>query len=82
MERQFVKHLLGPAIRGNPVTKDLKIMINDDQRFELPHRPGEILNDTATAHFVDGIAVHWYEDFLFDANVLTQTHDQHPDKLV
>lgn len=82
MEREFIKHLLGPAIRANPVTKHLKIMCNDDQRFEVPHRPFEVLNDSVANSYTDGVAVHWYEDFLFDANVLSQVHDAHPDKFI
>ncbi|KAI6176108.1 Glucosylceramidase [Aphelenchoides bicaudatus] len=80
MEREFIKQLLGPAVRSNPVTKDLKILCMDDQRFELPHRPFEILNDSVANSYVDGIAVHWYENFLFDAKVMSTVHDVHPDK--
>lgn len=42
MERNFIKKLLGPALASSPVTKNLKIMINDDQRINLPHWPNVV----------------------------------------
>jgi hypothetical protein len=32
MLRDFVRDLLGPALRNNSVTKDLKLMVYDDNR--------------------------------------------------
>uniref|UniRef100_A0A8R1DZ15 Glucosylceramidase n=1 Tax=Caenorhabditis japonica TaxID=281687 RepID=A0A8R1DZ15_CAEJA len=79
MERNFIKKLLGPALAANPVTQHLKIMINDDQRINLPHWPNLILSDPMAAQYVQGIALHWYEDFIDPATVVTETHDKWPD---
>ncbi|CAB3410096.1 unnamed protein product [Caenorhabditis bovis] len=79
MERNFIKKLLGPALQANAVTGNLTIMINDDQRYNLPHWPDTILNDPMAAKYVSGIALHWYEDFIEPATVLTTTHNRHPD---
>ncbi|KAI6207134.1 Glucosylceramidase [Aphelenchoides besseyi] len=89
-EREFIKQHLGPALRGNKLTKNLKIMCTDDQRFQLPGRPDEILNDTVAASFVDGISIHWYysnieikyEDFLFSTDRLDEVHNRHPNHFI
>ncbi|KAI6217975.1 Glucosylceramidase [Aphelenchoides fujianensis] len=88
-EREFIKQHLGPAIRNHPLTKNLKLMCNDDQRFELPTRP-----DTANPErldcrllYVDGVSV-WvvtlssYEDFIFSSKSLNEVHDHHPTKFI
>ncbi|KAI6181299.1 Glucosylceramidase [Aphelenchoides besseyi] len=81
-EREFIKRHLGPALRGDKLTKNLKLMCTDDQRFQLPGRPDEILNDTVAASFVDGISIHWYEDFLFSNERLDQVHARHPNHFI
>lgn len=82
MQRDFLKNLLGPTLKGSPLTRNLKIMVNDDQRYMLPDTADEILDDKTAASFVDGIAVHWYEDFLFSAQILSTTHEHHPTKFI
>ncbi|CAP37109.1 Protein CBG19964 [Caenorhabditis briggsae] len=82
MERNFIKKLLGPALAANPVTKNMKIMINDDQRINLPHWPKVILSDPMAAQYVNGIALHWYEDFIDPATVVTETHNLYPDYFI
>uniref|UniRef100_A0A1I7XHB2 Glucosylceramidase n=1 Tax=Heterorhabditis bacteriophora TaxID=37862 RepID=A0A1I7XHB2_HETBA len=77
--RDFVKNHLGPALKTSPYSINLKLMINDDQRFNLPHWADTILSDPETAQYVSGIAIHWYEDFVTPAHVLTLTHERHPD---
>ncbi|VDO66438.1 unnamed protein product [Heligmosomoides polygyrus] len=79
MERDFVKNLLGPALKSSPYAKDLAVMINDDQRYNLPEWADTILNDTEAANYIAGIAIHWYEDLEVPASVLTTTHNRHPD---
>lgn len=38
-----------------------------------------MLNDPEAAQYVNGIAVHWYEDFLTPAETtLAETHRRHP----
>ncbi|ETN75848.1 O-Glycosyl hydrolase family 30 [Necator americanus] len=82
MERDFVKNQLGPALKSSPYAKDLKLMVNDDQRYNLPEWADTILNDTEAAKYVSGIAVHWYEDLEVPAAVLTTTHQRHPDYFI
>lgn len=79
MESQFVGQLLGPQMKSNPITRDVKIMIFDDQRTEIKDYSTTVLSDADAARYVDGIAYHWYEDFLANASVLSEVHDKFPD---
>ncbi|VDL77952.1 unnamed protein product [Nippostrongylus brasiliensis] len=74
MERDFVRDLLGPALKASPSR-----MINDDQRTNLPEWPDVILKDPEAAKFVSGIAIHWYDDLEIPSSVLNITHHHHPD---
>ncbi|KAK5985803.1 Glucosylceramidase [Trichostrongylus colubriformis] len=82
MQRDFVKVTLGPMLKRNNVTKELKVMTLDDNRFALPSWADIIFNDNEAAKYVDGVAVHWYLDGLIPASVLTTTHNRHPDKFI
>ncbi|EPB74230.1 O-Glycosyl hydrolase family 30 [Ancylostoma ceylanicum] len=79
MERDFLKGQLGPALMSSPYSKDLKVMINDDQRYNLPEWADTILSDAEAAKYVSGIAIHWYEDQEVPPSVMTTTHQRHPD---
>uniref|UniRef100_A0AC34GJT3 Glucosylceramidase n=1 Tax=Panagrolaimus sp. ES5 TaxID=591445 RepID=A0AC34GJT3_9BILA len=61
-ETAYVKHNLGPMLRNNDITKNLKLMIYDDQRDKIIPYVNELLGDPEAAKFVDGIAIHWYLD--------------------
>ncbi|XGW29730.1 hypothetical protein V3C99_009070 [Haemonchus contortus] len=82
MERDFIKDLLGPALKSSPYTKDIHLMINDDQRYTLPEWADTVLDDPEAAKYIAGVAVHWYEDEEVPAVVLTTTHDRHPDYFI
>ncbi|RCN52483.1 hypothetical protein ANCCAN_01527 [Ancylostoma caninum] len=82
MERNFIKNLLGPALKSSPYSKDLKLMINDDQRDTLPQWVDTVLNDTGAAKYVSGVAIHWYNDKNVPASVLKTTHQRHPDHFI
>uniref|UniRef100_A0A914DS61 Glucosylceramidase n=1 Tax=Acrobeloides nanus TaxID=290746 RepID=A0A914DS61_9BILA len=57
-------------------------MILDDNRDHLPDYPDEILSDTEAAKYVDGIALHWYSDYETTSELLSITHERHPDKFI
>jgi glucosylceramidase len=42
----------------------------------------QILNDSVASEYIAGMAVHWYWDKFIPANVLTFTHNAHPDKFI
>ncbi|VDL68327.1 unnamed protein product [Nippostrongylus brasiliensis] len=69
-------------LKGNDVTKNLKVMGLDDNRLFLPGWADKIFNDVEAAQYVDGIGVHWYLNFLTPPSVLATTHKRHPTKFI
>ncbi|KAB7497477.1 putative glucosylceramidase 4 [Armadillidium nasatum] len=67
-EKVFVRDYLGPTLQASGYD-GLKLIIGDASH-----------EDCST--FVDGIAVHWYEDKEVPASVLTLTHNDFPDKFL
>lgn len=83
MQRDFARDLLGPLLHNHSAAiGQLKVIINDDNRFFLPSSPDLIFADTQASKFIDGVAVHWYWNRLFSVQRLQQTHDRHPDKFI
>ena len=82
MERDFVKLDLGPALQGSAITKDLKVMILDDQRVFLPTWVENVLSDPDAAKYVSGIGVHWYQNRFAGPALLTDTHYKFPDTFI
>ena len=62
---------LGPLLRSNSITKDLVIMIHDDQRTTVRDFTKTVLADPDAAKYVGGIAVHYYLDANSDPRILT-----------
>ncbi|PAV61311.1 hypothetical protein WR25_18168 isoform B [Diploscapter pachys] len=81
-ERDFAKNMWGPAIRNSQYGKDLKLMILDDNRGNLPDWADTVFADPNASNYVDGVAVHWYEDQTKPAANLMKTHVNHPDKFL
>ncbi|XP_068240004.1 lysosomal acid glucosylceramidase-like [Palaemon carinicauda] len=77
-QRKWIAENLGPTLEANGYG-DVALMIMDDQRLDLPEWAETVLNDTVAARYVDGIAIHWYMDMYFEADLLTKTHDLYPD---
>ncbi|KAH7719580.1 O-glycosyl hydrolase family 30 protein [Aphelenchoides avenae] len=78
-QRDFANELLGPALKQNPVTKDIKIMAHDDQRDWIDVVAREVYN-SSRASYVDGLGVHWYTNAPFD--ILTKAHNVNPNKFL
>jgi len=64
-EGEFVKHSLGPVMQQNGLG-DKKILIWDHNRGLLYHYASTILDDSAAAQYVWGVAFHWYVNDSFD----------------
>jgi glucosylceramidase len=75
-ERDFVRDHLGPTIEKSGL--ETKIMIWDHNRDIMYERAKAVLDDSAAARYVWGVAFHWYGPDLFD-NV-QRVHDAWPDK--
>ncbi|KAI6198961.1 Glucosylceramidase [Aphelenchoides besseyi] len=78
MQRDFVQHRLGPILRSNWVTKDIKIMAHDDQRDQLYDAAKEIYSKDHS--YIDGLAVHWYSRSSYQP--LNQTYHLQPNKFI
>uniref|UniRef100_A0A7E4UQN8 Glucosylceramidase n=1 Tax=Panagrellus redivivus TaxID=6233 RepID=A0A7E4UQN8_PANRE len=81
-EAAFLKNNLGPLLKNSSITKDIKIMIHDDQRDAIFNYSNTIISDPDAAKYVDGIAVHWYMDEQTSPTILTDVHNAHPDKFI
>uniref|UniRef100_A0AC34RJJ5 Glucosylceramidase n=1 Tax=Panagrolaimus sp. JU765 TaxID=591449 RepID=A0AC34RJJ5_9BILA len=82
MEQTFVKKNLGPILKANNITKNIKIMIYDDQRTGIQDYSDKLLADPEAAKYVDGIGVHWYQDDYSLPTALTDVHNAHPTKFI
>ncbi|CCD66456.1 Putative glucosylceramidase 2 [Caenorhabditis elegans] len=80
-QRDFIKLDIGPALKSSNAGKNVKILILDDNRGNLPKWADTVLNDKDAASYVSGIAVHSYQDDESDKH-LTQTHNNHPDVFI
>ncbi|XP_048525973.1 lysosomal acid glucosylceramidase-like [Dendroctonus ponderosae] len=65
----WIKNSFGPTIRNSSYS-DLKIMVHDDQRLLLPLLKYQVISDSDVLAYADGIAVHWYTDFITSASLL------------
>jgi glucosylceramidase len=83
-QRDFIKTCLGPSLRASAVTKDIHLMMLDDQRIHLPLWTKTILSDKDAAQYISGIGLHWYaatEDILPSAlyfGLMNKTHHHFP----
>ena len=83
LQGKWVADNLKPAMKESPVTKDIKILAGDDQRFTVP--AWLMLMDKArrnVTNFIDGIAVHWYADRITPTEFLDMTAEMYPNKFI
>nr|CAD7444859.1 unnamed protein product [Timema bartmani] len=76
---EWVVGYFGPALEAGGYSH-LKLMINDDQRINVPDFV-KTYENTSLYHYASGMAVHWYFDSA-SADILTQAHDDYPDKFI
>jgi len=79
--RDWLKADLGP-IMNTAGFADKIIMVLDHNRDALPWYPKTILEDPEANQYVDGTAVHWYDDANSYPNLMSETHDLFPDKFI
>ncbi|XP_026740602.1 glucosylceramidase-like [Trichoplusia ni] len=78
----WIVNNLGPTIR-NSTFKDLKILIGDDQRLTIPYWTNlMVVENPKVLSYVDGVAVHYYTDFIAPASILTEVSKFYPDKFI
>lgn len=78
-QRDFIKLDLGPALKeAGYGANSIKLMILDDQRFELPKWAEVVLSDPEAAQYVSGVAFHWYMNGIAPPVLLDKTHSSFP----
>ncbi|MGD9298057.1 MAG: hypothetical protein PVG47_11725, partial [Chromatiales bacterium] len=77
-QKAFIRDHLGPKLRESAY-KDINLLIYDQNRDLLEAWMDEICSDPATARYVDGAAVHWYESsFKVYEDVFDRVHAKYP----
>ncbi|KAG7163600.1 Lysosomal acid glucosylceramidase-like 1, partial [Homarus americanus] len=79
--RDWIKDSLGPTLKAAGLS-ELKIMVGDEVRIQLPEISKTILTDPEAAQYVDGLAVHWYSDNNCSPDLLDQIQQLYPDKFI
>ncbi|CAL7945476.1 unnamed protein product [Xylocopa violacea] len=79
--RDWIANNLGPTLRASS-RNGTRIFVLDDQRIELPWYVQAVFQDSRARDYTTGIAVHWYDDSFVPPTVLTEMHDDSPDKFI
>ena len=77
----WIANNLGPTLASSPHNETL-IFAFDDNRKTLPKFIEPTFRNQNANKYVAGTAVHWYQDSETPADILDQTHDEFPDKLI
>ncbi|KIH46922.1 O-Glycosyl hydrolase family 30 [Ancylostoma duodenale] len=78
LQRDFIKLNLGPALKITNATKDIKLIVMDDQRDVASVWADTIFGDFEASRYADGIGVQWYSDSAFSTATLGSIHKNHP----
>ncbi|XP_078050512.1 putative glucosylceramidase 3 isoform X1 [Augochlora pura] len=77
----WVGNHLGPKLAASEFNKTL-ILALDDQRIFLPWFIQSVFKDAKAKQYINGVAVHFYFDSFTSPSLLTDTHNDFPDKLI
>ncbi|KAG0728246.1 putative glucosylceramidase 3 [Chionoecetes opilio] len=80
-QRDWIKTNLGPTLEAASMRR-LQLMVLDHNRDALPWYPATILEDPESNQFVDGVAIHWYDDDNTGPEVMNELHSLFEDKFV
>lgn len=81
-QNEFIRKYLGPKLK-NGNSSNVKLLIYDQNRDGIEHWTDAILGDSATAPYVYGTAVHWYEStFLVYEDVFERVNAKFPDHAI
>ncbi|EYC29492.1 hypothetical protein Y032_0006g3002 [Ancylostoma ceylanicum] len=82
LQRDFIKLNLGPVLKSTNATKDIKLIVMDDQRDAASVWADTIFGDTEASRYSDGIGVQWYSDSAFSTATLGTIHKNYPKKFI
>ncbi|XP_053617693.1 lysosomal acid glucosylceramidase-like [Plodia interpunctella] len=78
----WIANHLGPMLR-NSTYRDVKILSVDDQRLNVPYFFNlMVMKHKDALQYIDGIAVHYYTDFIVPPSVLDVVSKSYPDKFI
>ncbi|XP_063229272.1 lysosomal acid glucosylceramidase-like [Bacillus rossius redtenbacheri] len=80
-QRDWIAQHLGPTLHKAGYDY-LKLMILDDNRRYLPKWAETVFANKTARDYVAGIGVHYYTDSYDSPSLLTQTHEEFPDKFI
>ncbi|KAB7497444.1 Glucosylceramidase [Armadillidium nasatum] len=79
--RDWIATVLGPKLEETEYDR-LKLMIYDFNRLYLEDYAETILSDPDANQYVDGTAVHWYDDDVLGPEGLDNVHNMDPSKFI
>ncbi|KAK7070253.1 hypothetical protein SK128_023713 [Halocaridina rubra] len=79
--RDWIKFNLGPTLEAAGMRR-LALMVCDWNRDLLPWYIIPMMEDPDCEKYIDGTAVHWYEDFTTGPSVLDETQALFPNKFL
>ncbi|KAB7507237.1 putative glucosylceramidase 3 [Armadillidium nasatum] len=79
--RDWISTVLGPTLEEEGYSR-LILMIYDFNRLYLESYVEPILSDPSANHYVDGTAVHWYDDDILGPEGLDNVHNMDPSKFI
>ncbi|XP_076230749.1 lysosomal acid glucosylceramidase-like [Calliopsis andreniformis] len=78
---KWVGRYLGPTLHASG-NNDTQVLALDDFIFDLPSFVTPILSDKRSRKYTTGTAVHWYFDNKSSINVMDETHEKFPEKIL
>ncbi|XP_060806814.1 uncharacterized protein LOC106141399 [Amyelois transitella] len=79
---KWIANNLGPMLR-NSTYRDVKILAVDDQRINILYFFNLMIKENKEClQYIDGVAVHYYTDFIVPASVFNLVSKTHPDKFI
>ncbi|RXG57795.1 putative glucosylceramidase 3 [Armadillidium vulgare] len=79
--RDWISTVLGPTLEEEGYSR-LILMIYDFNRLYLESYVEPILSDPSANQYVDGTAVHWYDDDILGPEGLDNVHNMDPSKFI
>lgn len=79
--RDFIKNNWGPTLEAAGMG-DIQLMVLDHNRDALPWYPATILEDPDSNKYIDGTAIHWYDDDNTGPEVMDELQSLFPEKFL
>ncbi|KAG8240705.1 hypothetical protein J6590_103615, partial [Homalodisca vitripennis] len=81
IQRLWLKEHLKPLLLASNFS-NVKFVALDDARVFAPYWLSRFAEDPEVYQYLDGVALHWYFDWLSSPSILTGLHQDFPDKMI